>query len=137
MPVKSATKLKLINLGFTRLISHALAFDRKWDAVILMSFEEVWLCVTEYAKDLHKRQGVQPTAWFISMDKLKLYRLMEDAKFNWIEFNKSRGRVRGKELQIEKDRAELWWPVITKENKILLGLRKLQFLNWTTKYPIK
>ena len=42
MVVKSASKKKLIDLGFTNSMAHLLANDRKWDDIKDMSPEEIY-----------------------------------------------------------------------------------------------
>ena len=42
MPVKSATKKKLMDNGFPEKWAHILAFDRKWDDVKTLSLEDIY-----------------------------------------------------------------------------------------------
>ena len=42
MPVKSATKKKLMDNGFPEKWAHILAFDRKWDDVKILTLEDIF-----------------------------------------------------------------------------------------------
>ena len=43
MPVKSATKKKLMDNGFPEKWAHILAFDRKWDDVKILTLEDIYV----------------------------------------------------------------------------------------------
>ncbi len=47
MVVKSATKKKLMDLGFSESMSHTLADDRKWDDVKIMSPDQIYDIIEE------------------------------------------------------------------------------------------
>ena len=42
MPVKSATKKKLMDNGFPEKWAHILAFDRKWDDVKILTLDDIF-----------------------------------------------------------------------------------------------
>tara|TARA_Y100000361_G_scaffold154348_1_gene179837 strand:+ start:1748 stop:2239 length:492 start_codon:yes stop_codon:yes gene_type:complete len=42
MPVKSATKKKLMDNGFPEKWAHILAFDRRWDDVKILTLEDIY-----------------------------------------------------------------------------------------------
>ena len=52
MVVKSATKKKLMDLGFSNSMAHTLADDRKWDDVKNMSPNEIYDILVESSQDI-------------------------------------------------------------------------------------
>jgi len=156
MVVKSATKKKLMDLGFPQGAAHTLADDRKWDAVKMLTFEEVYALTWIYFVN---KDGVR--GWGdLSLDEMKsskkrLYDIMQNAKeiilkrysYNIQDYNdyKEFGDVFNEEEEeirlanlMQIDRIDSWWKVTTKENLIALGiLPSHPFINWTKSFPFK
>ena len=145
-----------MDLGFPQGAAHTLADDRKWDAVKMLTFEEVYALTWIYFVN---KDGVR--GWGdLSLDEMKsskkrLYDIMQNAKeiilkrysYNIQDYNdyKEFGDVFNEEEEeirlanlMQIDRIDSWWKVTTKENLIALGiLPSHPFINWTKSFPFK
>jgi len=161
MVVKSATKKKLMDLGFPQGAAHTLADDRKWDAVKMLTFEEVYALTWVWFLDnsridmLDEMKGSKKRLYDIMQNAkeiiLKRYSYHVENKFKvWLQDLEDMGQLGDAEnveewkreekmaYMMQIDRIDSWWKVTTKENLIELGiLPSHPFINWTKSFPFK
>ena len=77
MVVKSASKKKLIDLGFTNSMAHLLANDRKWDDIKDMSPNEIYEIIKEVAQ--YSMGDVEKVALWRKLGRLEIKVVKDDA----------------------------------------------------------
>jgi len=77
MVVRSASKKKLIDLGFTNSMAHLLANDRKWDDIKDMSPNEIYEIIKEVAQ--YSMGDVEKVALWRKLGRLEIKVVKDDA----------------------------------------------------------
>ena len=146
MVVKSATKKRLMDLGFPEYMAHTLADDRKWDEVKYLIFEEVWYITWPI---LFLQLGFDGNEGDIQNQvkgKKILYDMLIKVKqkiINNLWTYESWVLDRDEKIKILqppdglRNRVESWWGVTSKENRQILSIGYNPFINWAKNYPFK
>ena len=79
MVVKSASKKKLIDLGFTNSMAHLLANDRKWDDIKDMSPEEIYEIIKIDLEQYLPWSNVEKVALWRKLGRLEIKVVKDDA----------------------------------------------------------
>lgn len=146
MVVKSATKKRLMDLGFPEFMAHTLADDRKWDEVKYLTFEEVWNITWPVFFVMGQFDGYEGDIQNQVKGKKMLYDMLIKIKqkiINNLWIYESWVLDRDEKIKILqppdglRNRAESWWRVTLKENRQILSMGHNPFINWTKNYPFK
>ena len=78
MVVKSASKKKLIDLGFTNSMAHLLANDRKWDDIKDMSPEEIYEIIKIDLEQYLPWSNVEKVALWRKLGRLEIKVVKDD-----------------------------------------------------------